>query len=341
MKTVLVLTVLFFVAACSIPEKEARKPAPATPPKKVHIVHPPPVDPKTRVWNLLARTESPERDEIRSSYRFRRKLAYMDLGNLYYMYYRPEKAKKIVGFSLTNCGSRQINPEGLGGKGPERRFTFQFSDRARENIYLEITDDVRLTGRYSYDNMFREIHFFPRLQLPTLEKIDGGRRLRVTLPTGEPVIFDAKTKEIVGGVLVEEPVDTQRNRHRRQNPRVHYKGDYLIITVAQRGEAPRRETVWGQKKFAEVWYPAKYDAPCRISPSRIWDQHPEPGDKDPRLTMLHPSDASLLAVIESHCGWDLSDLTVIAEAHRRHPSPVATSRASASRLTDGSREGEW
>ena len=103
-------------------------------------------------------------------------------------------------------------------------------------------------------------------------------------------------------------IDFNRSRHLRRNPQVRYQGDFLAITVAQRGEAPRRAKVWGQSKSAEVHYPAKYSKTCKLSPRHIWDQRPKPGDNDPKLTMLHKSDAELFAVIERRCGWDLSQL---------------------------------
>jgi hypothetical protein len=156
--------------------------------------------------------------------------------------------------------------------------------------------------------MFREWHFFPRRQLPSLTVDRAGGTIEVTLPTGESVRFDAATKEIVGGVLEESPIDFNPSRHLRRNPAVSYQGDFLAITVAQRGEAPRRAKVWGQTKKAEVHYPSKYAKPCLVSPGRIWDQRPKPGDSDPKLTMLHDSDEQVFATVERLCKWDLSDL---------------------------------
>lgn len=103
-------------------------------------------------------------------------------------------------------------------------------------------------------------------------------------------------------------MDFNRSRYQRRNPRVQYQGDYLAITVAQRGEAPRRATVWGQTKYAEVHYPSHYKKPCRLSPKHIWDQRPKPGDNDPTLHMLHRDDAALFAIVERRCGWNLASL---------------------------------
>jgi hypothetical protein len=261
----------------------------------------------------LAEPAAPKRDAIRDRYRYDRSIKPTTLTGLRYYFYEPASRREIVGFSLRNTGSPNINPVGLKKKGPRREYAFLFADRARENVHLAINDDVKLSGRFSHDNMFREMHFFPRKQLPSLRVDHDSGTIEVTLPTGEQARFDMATKEIVGGALIESPVDFNRSRHQRRNPEVRYKGDFLAITVAQRGEAPRRAKVWGQTKFAEVHYPARYKKPCRLSPKHIWDQKPKPGDNDPTLHMRHPTDAQLFAVIERRCGWNLATLKAAAQ----------------------------
>lgn len=266
----------------------------------------------TGLWLALAHQAAPARDRVRDQHRYSGGLRYTKNPELMYRFYRPKGEQQIIGFTLTNEGSKRVNPKGLKRHDASRTFDFLFADRAREDIHLLVSDDVGISGRYSHDNMFRELHFFPRNQLPSIAKTDDGKRLKVMLPTGEAVFFDAWSKEIVSGALSEAPIDFARNRHERRNPGIAYRGKNLVITVAQRGEAPRRAVVWGKTKFAEVHYPAKYDRACRLSPSLIWSQRPKPGDSDPKLTMLHPSDSTLFDTVEKHCGWDLSELRVAA-----------------------------
>lgn len=256
----------------------------------------------------LAQPAPPERDAIRDPHRYDRSIRTTAIPGLRYYFYDPNRRRSVVGFAVHNNGSPKINPAGLRKTGARREYAFMFADRARENIHLAINDDVKLSGRFSHDNMFRELHFFPRRQLPSLQIDNRNRQFRVTLPTGEPVLFDQDSMELVGGALSERPIDFNRSRHQRRNPEVRYKGKFLAITVAQRGEAPRRAKVWGQNKLAEAHYPAKYRKPCRLSPRHIWDQKPKRGDTDPTLRMLHKSDAQLFAIVERQCGWDLSDL---------------------------------
>ena len=258
------------------------------------------------VAKQLSEIRGPERDIVRDRYRFDRAITMGRVPGVRLYTYEPGGQEKLVGFALIDKGSRRINPRGLEGKRAQREFLFQFPDRAREEMALLVSDDVALSGRYSHDNMFRELYFFPRRQLPSLRR--NGGRFEVRLPTGEPVVFDARTSEVVAGVLRDEPIDFSTDRHRRHNPRISYEGQGLMITVAQRGEAPRRAKVWGAKKRAEVNYPARYSRPCYVSPSLLWDQRPKPGDTDPRLTWRLLSDAEVYDLVEKRCGWNLDEL---------------------------------
>jgi len=298
-KLAIVILALLFAACAPMQTKKVSKEDTTAKPQK-----PPRFDGLAR----LALGVAPERNGIRESFRYDRSISATDLDGVRYYFYEPGSRRNVVGFAFLNDGSPTVNPPGLKRRGPRREYAFHFADRARENIYLAVNDDVKLSGRFSHDNMFRELHFFPRRQLPSLEVDHSRGVLDVTLPTGEEVLFDQDSMELVGGALKEAPIDFNRSRHLRRNPEVRYQGEFLAITVAQRGEAPRRAKVWGQRKLAEVHYPAKYRKTCKLSPAHIWDQKPKPGDNDPKLTMLHKTDAELFAMIERRCDWDLSAL---------------------------------
>jgi hypothetical protein len=299
MRNLLILAGILLLAACSGPQKK---------PAEVSQQAPPPQPQRFDGLASLAESGVPERNRIREPFRYDRSISATAIDGLRYFFYEPDASRSVVGFAFQNTGSPKINPVGIQRKGPRREYAFMFADRARENIHLAINDDVKLSGRFSHDNMFREVHFFPRRQLPGLQVDHARGVLVVTLPTGETVEFDQDTKELLGGALLEAPIDFNRSRHQRRNPEVRYRGDYLTITVAQRGEAPRRAKVWGQTKYAEVHYPSRYSKSCRISPRHVWDQKPKPGDNDPTLTMLHRSDAEIFAMVERQCGWNLAAL---------------------------------
>jgi hypothetical protein len=288
------------LAACAPVKQE--------PPPPVAEIKPAP-PPRFDSLAVLAQESLPERDSIRDQHRYDRSIGATSIDGLRYYFYQPGGERSVVGFSLLNDGSPKINPVGLKKKGARREYAFLFADRAREDIYLAVNDDVRISGRFSQDNMFRELHFFPRRQLPALHVDHSKGLLEVTLPTGEQVLVDEKTMELAGGALSEAPIDFNKSRYARRNPEIRYQGKYLAITVAQRGEAPRRAKVWGQTKFAEVSYPSKYPkSRCKLSPKFLWDQRPKPGDSDPKLTMLHKTDDQLFDIIERQCHWDLADL---------------------------------
>lgn len=307
-----IIFIVVLLAGCAGVEKSPHDKQAAAPPSH----RPPAFDGLA----MLAEQTGPERSAIREPFRYDRSIKPTAIDGLRYFFYEPDATRSVVGFALQNTGSPRINPVGLKHKGARREYAFMFADRARENIYLAVNDDVKLSGRFSHDNMFRELHFFPRTQLPSLSVDHSKGQLKVTLPTGEPVLFDQDSMELVGGALIEAPVDFNRSRHQRHNPEVRYQGDFLAITVAQRGEAPRRAKVWGQTKYAEAYYPARYSKPCRLSPKYLWDQRPKRGDTDPTLNMLLRSDAEVFAVIERQCGWDLAPLkkatSRLAEANR-------------------------
>lgn len=259
-------------------------------------------------FSALSSMMRPARARVRDDYRFPGSQRATQVPGVGYFCYRPKGRDEITGFALRNSGSPSINPAGLSKPGSHRDYSFFFADRAWEEIHLSVVDDVNLSGNFSHDVMLREWHFFPRRHLPAMSRTAGGSQFKVTLSTGESVRFDARTKEVIGGVLKEQPIDFNPSRHARHAPRVRYQGDYLGITVAIRGESPRREQLWGQTNVAEVHYPSKYSEPCRLSPKYFWDQTPKPGDTDPTLLWLHEDEDALFGVIERQCGWDLSAL---------------------------------
>ena len=301
MRYLIILLIILMFAGCASVDKTPQ-PEPPTVSK--------PAPPPARFDGLaqLAEQALPERNAIREKHRYDRSISMTRIKGLRYFFYEPARERSVVGFSFQNTGSPKINPVGTKRKGARREYAFLFADRARENIHLAVNDDVKLSGRFSHDNMFRELHFFPRKQLPALQIDHSEGVLNVTLPTGEIAKFDQDNMELVGGALIESPIDFNRSRHHRRNPQVRYQGKYLAISIAQRGEAPRRAKVWGQTKHAEVHYPSKYAKSCRISPKHFWDQRPKPGDNDPKLTMLHRSDNEVFAMVERHCGWNLAEL---------------------------------
>jgi hypothetical protein len=156
--------------------------------------------------------------------------------------YRKNLLGEIVGFEFSNRGGNRILPErhDIGkNKHFTRDFQFRFDDRARQDIHFSVTDWVP-----SRDQQFRLsdlmnsiLVFFPRIFVPAIATT--GANTVVTLPTGEKVEFDAKTHEIVSGVLAERPVAVSAPRF----PAVDYVGKGVTVRANSRGKDPRVGTV--------------------------------------------------------------------------------------------------
>lgn len=156
--------------------------------------------------------------------------------------YRKDRQSQIVGFEFSNRGGNRILPPHYDiGKNLlfTRDFQFRFDDRARQDIQLFVSDWAA-----SRDKQFRlselmnsVLHFFPRNYLPAIST--SGARYVITLPTGEQVEFDAKTREILGGAFSETAVDLNPDRAARQFPGVHYLGKGVVVRANARGTDPR------------------------------------------------------------------------------------------------------
>ncbi|MGZ3809318.1 MAG: hypothetical protein ACXVCE_14635, partial [Bacteriovorax sp.] len=106
---------------------------------------------------------------------------------------------KVDGFKIVNNGPNNIV------KTDEyyinREMSFEFDDRARSDMKLLVSDgpDDR-TSHITWSVMM----FFPRSVLPSIKRV--GDELEVTLPNKEIVRYNAKTKEVIGGVFTEGPM---------------------------------------------------------------------------------------------------------------------------------------
>lgn len=191
--------------------------------------------------------------------------------------YRRTRQGHIVGFEFSNYGGNLIlAPRRDAAKNQffTRDFQFRFDERARQDIHLMISDWVP-----SRDRVFRLselmnslMHFFPRSYLPAI--VNAGNINIVTLPTGEEVEFNAVTKEILGGVLTESPVDLTSDRSARKYPGVNYLGQGVLVRADARGADPR----FGKSAIISTGTPPpNCDSPggcqqCEVPSKELWDQ---------------------------------------------------------------------
>jgi hypothetical protein len=150
--------------------------------------------------------------------------------------------QKLVGFSFTNNGVNRIVPRGGSADADpsskvqaSREFQFNFREQARQNMALDVWEDT--TG---FTSRFMISHFViaPRKVIPSIE-LNQQDEVEVTLTTGEKVLFDKESFEIVGGVMQEGTVDMGPSRHTRTFADLRYQGRGVVIRANARGGTPQ------------------------------------------------------------------------------------------------------
>lgn len=137
------------------------------------------------------------------------------------------------GFTIDNNGDNKI-VDARKHPSSQRSFNFDYPEQARQNLSLEVWDAPNDTVSHTMHSIF---WFFPRKQMFLVEQ--QNNEYKVTLPTGEPMFFHKDTKEVLGGVFVEGPVDTSVNRHKRHFPDLRYQGRGVVLRVNARGQSPQ------------------------------------------------------------------------------------------------------
>ncbi|HEY7218227.1 MAG TPA: hypothetical protein VH985_07515 [Candidatus Binatia bacterium] len=191
--------------------------------------------------------------------------------------YRVTRRGEIVGFEFSNHGGNSIlapRHEAVKNQFFTRDFQFRFDERARQDIYLMVSDWMPSRDRVFRlsEIMNRVMLFFPRAILPAI--VNNGSQNLVTLPTGEEIAFDADTHEIRGGVLSEAPVDLNPDRQARHFPGIDYRGNGVMVRAEARGTDPRIGTT------ATILARAPGDncdgatncRQCQVPARELWDQ---------------------------------------------------------------------
>lgn len=138
---------------------------------------------------------------------------------------RPDNSESVKSFKFSNMGENKIVKKS--GFGIGRDFEFLFEDQARSDLGLLIWD---MPDQKESHGHLKLMMFFPRTYLPKASYYadDNKDTITVMLPNGEDVIFNGKTKEIIGGVLSEAPMEQDKEGNAIE-PQVNYSGAGVVL----------------------------------------------------------------------------------------------------------------
>ena len=213
---------------------------------------------------------------------------------------------EVVGFKMENESKNAINPR-TAEHGSSRSFSFEFDQRNKQDINIHITENSGLTGRMSHDLLETKIVFVPRRVVPYIDMNHDQVNCahKVILPTNEYILFDAITKEIIGGVIEEEAMDMTESRHQRKFAGLEYTGNGIMIRADRRAGTPGHTynvsyNVNERIKDAVITHKGKE---CIVNKSYIWENTDNP---DTTAYFKYATDQEFLdTVINPLCGWNL------------------------------------
>jgi hypothetical protein len=195
--------------------------------------------------------------------------------------YSPD-SRMFAGFGFR---SKAGHPFTSGVKSPYRKGKVARSidmisrNRALNETYLYVID---FAGGPDSHDLKSVIFLFPRVEIPKVTEL--GNEIELLLPTGEKVYFDALTGAIKGGALKEGPVDLNPHHSRRDEPNVHYIGDYISVRLSHAFEEP---TIGADKAVIR-----QKNIECVLPRSHLFDKQGRP---------LSKSDEEFLGVIIREC----------------------------------------
>lgn len=201
-------------------------------------------------------------------------------------------------FNLTNSGPNKIitaNEYYI-----NRSFQFQFEDRARSEIKLLVVDAPDgTTSHATYSVML----FFPRSILPSIKQV--GDQLHVTLPNKEIVKYDAKTKQIVGGVFTEGKMVQAENK-KAIPAAIKYTGEGVMIRADKSGDLPYGDIeVRGTRapSITTATVSKKGFKDCKIPSKDIW--YTDYAKKSVLIKPEFATDSGLDSFIKKRCGFSI------------------------------------
>lgn len=202
-----------------------------------------------------------------------------------YLYCKSMETQQPLSFSFSNEKSSKLVPESNSSR--SRKWEFQFPNRARQDIHIRVTDAPN-----SQNSQLREsyLYLFPRKNTPAI-RVEGSRMI-VTLTTGEEVIYNAKTKDVIGGVFAETGPLTSVSRE--LNPaKIEYTGSGVMVRVNARGSDPR---LGGGNATI-----SKKGKTCNVPKADLWPDR----NSSSALHFRFSRDADFDSYLKSKCGFGI------------------------------------
>lgn len=184
-------------------------------------------------------------------------------------------------FQFINGGEKLVSGKDTYEVG--REWTFNFEGQKRQDLGFMVQDSADGSEARSHEAFMM---VFPRKYLPSI-RIDGQKQI-VTLPTGETVTYDAKTKKILSGAMSEKPVGAGAVG-------VAYTGSGVMVRVDGKADDPRIG-----KGTATI---SKDGKSCKVPLKSLWPDQSESS----ALHFKFSSDADFDQFLrtKTHCGFGI------------------------------------
>ncbi|MEN0060147.1 MAG: hypothetical protein AAGB31_15015 [Bdellovibrio sp.] len=185
-------------------------------------------------------------------------------------------------FQFSNRGPNKIVPQARDGR--SRDWVFNYAAGATQDMGISISDSPNGTSSQTQETY---IMLFPRKTLPHI-RVEGNKKI-VTLPTGETVTYDAKTNEILSGVLTEGGAITAGGKN-LQPAKISYNGNGIMVRVDHVGEEPRLNS----RAKATI---TKGQQTCKVPVKDLWPDQ----NKNSSVHFRFPTDAEFEKYLKRTC----------------------------------------
>lgn len=152
-------------------------------------------------------------------------------------------------------------------------------NQAFNETYLVMEESA---GGPDSHNVKSYMFIIPRTTVPSVRT--EGENIIATLPTGETVTMNKRTRAILGGALTEGAPDLGMDRFTRRPPNIHYSGTGISIRLNHRFEHPLTSSETATVKQG--------NRSCNVPRTALFDAQGQ---------LKTTTDASLVAVLNQSC----------------------------------------